>query len=54
VQERVHDADPDLVLIAGDLSYAEGGSADWDEWFAMTEDTFAETPVMTVPGNHET
>ncbi|PSG97824.1 hypothetical protein BRD56_03550 [Thermoplasmatales archaeon SW_10_69_26] len=54
VHDRVKANDPDMVLIAGDLAYGENDPQVWDDWFAMNEDIFAETPVMSSPGNHET
>jgi Icc-related predicted phosphoesterase len=54
VRDQVLEEDPDLVLIAGDLSYAEGDPEVWDEWFEVHEELHTETPIMTAPGNHET
>jgi predicted phosphodiesterase len=45
---------PDLVVIAGDLSYANGNQPIWDDYFRMHEPLFATVPVMAIPGNHET
>ena len=45
---------PDLILIAGDVSYANGDQQKWDEWFAHVEPLAATVPVMTALGNHET
>jgi predicted phosphodiesterase len=44
---------PDLVLIAGDLSYANGTQPVWDRWFDLIEPFAATVPVMAAPGNHE-
>lgn len=44
---------PDLVLIAGDLSYANGIQPVWDRWFDQIEPVAAAIPVMAAPGNHE-
>lgn len=54
VHDRVNATDPDLVMIAGDLAYGENDPQVWDDWFAMNQDIFAETPMMSSPGNHET
>lgn len=43
----------DFVMIAGDLSYANGEQPVWDDWFNQTEHLFAQVPVMCCPGNHE-
>lgn len=43
----------DFVLIAGDLSYANGEQAVWDRWFDQTEHLLARVPTLCCPGNHE-
>lgn len=43
----------DFVVIAGDLSYANGNQPVWDDWFNQVEHLSAEVPVMCAPGNHE-
>jgi len=45
--------DPDLLLLAGDLSYADGWGPVWDAFGEMTEPLMARVPSLTVPGNHE-
>lgn len=45
--------DPDLVLIAGDLTYANGDQPVWDTWFGQIEPLAATRQVMAAPGNHE-
>lgn len=45
---------PDLVLHAGDVSYAEGNALAWREWFAMVEPVASRVPWMIAIGNHET
>lgn len=47
-------ARPDLILHAGDLSYANGAQVIWDEYFWVHEPLFARVPVMASIGNHET
>lgn len=51
--QRVMQDPFDLLLIAGDLSYANGNQPVWDTWFAQNEALFAERVMMTAPGNHE-
>lgn len=46
-------AEPDLLIIAGDISYANGFQPIWDLYFAQNEPLYAEVPVMAAPGNHE-
>ncbi|WP_428312752.1 metallophosphoesterase [Hydrocarboniphaga sp.] len=53
VVQAVAARQPDFVLIAGDLSYANGDQAVWDQYFAMLEPLASGYPVMTAPGNHE-
>lgn len=43
----------DLVLHAGDLSYAEGVAVRWDSYGRMIEDLAKTTPILYVPGNHD-
>lgn len=45
--------DADLILIAGDLAYAENDHLRWNTWFDMNEPLFATTPMMSSIGNHE-
>mmetsp|Transcript_20967 Transcript_20967/g.34970 ORF Transcript_20967/g.34970 Transcript_20967/m.34970 type:complete len:553 (-) Transcript_20967:108-1766(-) len=44
---------PDVVLLTGDLSYADGYYPRWDSFGIMFETLGSKVPVMTVPGNHE-
>lgn len=55
VRDGILALDPpaDLVLIAGDLSYAEGDPERWDRWFDNNEPLLATTPMMAAVGNHE-
>lgn len=41
------------VLLAGDLSYADGFYSRWDAYGRMMEPLAARVPVMTTGGNHE-
>lgn len=43
----------DLLLLAGDLSYANGEQPIWDVWFDQNQALLATTTTMAVPGNHE-
>jgi len=45
---------PAVVLISGDLSYADGYYPRWDTWGRMSEHLLANVPLMSCPGNHET
>jgi hypothetical protein len=42
-----------VLLIAGDLSYADGWGARWDSFGRLFEPLAARVPVLTVGGNHE-
>lgn len=44
----------DLVLHAGDISYADGYQPGWDAFLAKVEPYAARIPYMTTAGNHET
>lgn len=46
-------ASPDLVLLAGDLSYAEGNHAAWDSWFDVMQPLAARATTLAAPGNHD-
>tara|TARA_R110001592_G_scaffold262265_1_gene527312 strand:+ start:6060 stop:7445 length:1386 start_codon:yes stop_codon:yes gene_type:complete len=43
----------DLLLLAGDISYANGEQSIWDTWFEQNQSLIASTVTMAVPGNHE-
>ncbi len=51
--DQVMQQEFDLLLMAGDLSYANGDQPIWDQWFAQNEPLFASQVLMTAPGNHE-
>lgn len=44
---------PNVVLHAGDLAYADGDAAIWDDWFRLVEPVAATSLYMAAPGNHE-
>ena len=46
-------SDPDAILLAGDLSYADGWPFLWDSFAALAERVFSKIPVVTTGGNHE-
>ncbi|MAY38899.1 MULTISPECIES: purple acid phosphatase family protein [Spongiibacter] len=43
----------DLLLLAGDLSYADGEQAIWDTWFDQMQPLMSQRITMAAPGNHE-
>jgi len=45
--------DPEVVLFAGDLSYADGFGPRWDSFGRLFERLGASTPMAYCPGNHE-
>ncbi|HWG91082.1 MAG TPA: metallophosphoesterase family protein [Candidatus Thermoplasmatota archaeon] len=47
------EADPDLVIVPGDLAYAYGSADVWRQWFEMIEPAAATRPWMIALGNHE-
>lgn len=42
-----------LLLLAGDIAYADGTHEVWDTWFDQNEPHLATHVTMTTPGNHE-
>ncbi len=55
VVAAVNGAKPDLVVLLGDLSYANGGSQKiWDTWFQNLQLAADHVPHMPSLGNHET
>ena len=43
----------ELVLHAGDISYARGAAFLWDRWFQLVEPIATKVPYMVNVGNHE-
>jgi hypothetical protein len=41
------------LLIAGDLSYADGVPERWDSWLELMQPLLQTLPLASVPGNHE-
>lgn len=44
---------PDLHLVAGDISYANGYQPDWDRWSNQVQPLGSHIPIVCSPGNHE-
>lgn len=44
---------PDVVLISGDLSYADGWPWRWDSFGALAASLLSKVPVLVTGGNHE-
>ena len=53
ITESMIDQDLDLVLMPGDVSYAEGDIGIWQDWFRMIEPHAARVPHMVCAGNHD-
>ncbi len=53
VMAMADEMDPDLQLLTGDISYANGKPSTWELYFETFESVYAETPFLTAPGNHE-
>lgn len=51
--QRLIETDPDLHLIAGDISYANGNQPIWDAYFDQIQPYAAQIPTMAALGNHE-
>ena len=43
----------DLLVLPGDLSYADAYQPRWDSWQALVEPLASERPWMVAVGNHE-
>lgn len=46
-------ANPDLVLVGGDIAYGHGNDTRWGSWFEMMEPLASRVPMMPAVGNHE-
>jgi len=53
LQEKVQSKEIDLILHAGDISYANGFQYVWDDYLRKVEYYTAYVPYMTAVGNHE-
>jgi len=53
VQHVAEDPDLQIVLHAGDMSYADCDHKRWDSWGLMVDYVASSTPYMVAAGNHE-
>eukprot|EP00698_Gefionella_okellyi_P012731 TRINITY_DN3448_c0_g1_i1.p1 TRINITY_DN3448_c0_g1~~TRINITY_DN3448_c0_g1_i1.p1 ORF type:complete len:576 (+),score=64.75 TRINITY_DN3448_c0_g1_i1:121-1728(+) len=53
VQKEVQENNHTLVVHIGDIAYAVGYAAQWDEFMAQIQPVAANVPYMTCIGNHE-
>ena len=44
---------PSLLMLVGDLSYADGDGKRWDVWGETFSPVISELPLVAFPGNHE-
>ncbi len=51
--EIIEDNPLDLLILSGDISYANGDQSVWDDYFRENEPSMSAMPWMVVPGNHE-
>lgn len=51
--ELARSFNPAFHVVVGDLAYANGDQAIWDDWFTMIEPMARVTPWMPIIGNHE-
>ena len=45
--------EPSLLMLVGDLSYADGDGRRWDRWGELFSPLLSELPLVAFPGNHE-
>jgi Icc-related predicted phosphoesterase len=50
---QIADEDYQMLIFAGDLSYADRNQQRWDSWSDMVEYSSTTLPYMSCPGNHE-
>jgi 3',5'-cyclic AMP phosphodiesterase CpdA len=50
---RLLELRPDIVLLAGDLSYADGYHPRWDSFGNLIEPLASQIPLLSCAGNHE-
>lgn len=53
LEAAVTRGDVDLVVLIGDLSYARGYAAQWDQWLVEVEPIASRVPLHVSIGNHE-
>lgn len=51
--DLLYEAQPKLILYAGDVAYCAGRGKNWDRFFERFEKILSSTPFMSVPGNHD-
>ena len=49
----MEDNDIEMIMIGGDIAYANSNNTLWDNWFEMMEPMVSKIPLMVAPGNHE-
>lgn len=52
-QDHTNKTPATLVMIAGDLSYADSKQSRWDSWLELIEPLISQTPMVATAGNHE-
>ena len=45
--------EPAVLMLVGDLSYADGEGERWDAWGELFSPLLSELPLVAFPGNHE-
>lgn len=50
---QMRETRPDLVLVGGDVSYANGAPEKWDAWAAGVQPLVSRVPLVPAFGNHE-
>ncbi len=53
IGEMIAENPLDLLILSGDISYANGDQSVWDDYFRENEPSMSAMPWMVVPGNHE-
>ncbi len=51
--DALYQIKPDVIILPGDLSYADGYTQFWDSYGRMSEPIAARIPILTTGGNHE-
>lgn len=51
--KQLEQSQPDLLMLAGDLSYADGWTSLWETFGTISEPLMSSIPSLTVPGDHE-
>ena len=53
IGDKIAENPLDLLILSGDISYANGDQSVWDDYFRENEPSMSTMPWMVVPGNHE-